>query len=94
MAKKFNIPESYNPINVENDALKQQNRRISKLLPSQSVDNCRVSSNAEVTCEYPRSKIKKIIEDFKKLHKTNCDPSEYDPCALDDNYQAVCQPLP
>lgn len=84
MAKKFNIPESYNPINVENDALKQQNRRISKLLPSQSIDNCRVSSNAEVTCEYPRSKIKKIIEDFKKLHKTNCDPSEYDPCALDD----------
>lgn len=84
MAKKYNIPESYNPINVENDALKQQNRRISKLLPSQSIDNCRVSSNAEVTCEYPRSKIKKIIEDFKKLHKTNCDPSEYDPCALDD----------
>lgn len=84
MAKKFNIPESYNPINVENDALKQHNRKISKLLPSQSIDNCRVSSNAEVTCEYPRSKIKKIIEDFKKLHKTNCDPSEYDPCDLDD----------
>lgn len=84
MAKKFNIPESYNPINAENDALKQQNRRISKLLPSQSIDNCIVSSNAEVTCEYPRSKIKRIIEDFKRLHKTNCDPSEYDPCDLDD----------
>ena len=84
MAKKFNIPESYDPINEENNALKQQNRKISKLLPSQSISNCTVSSNAEVTCEYPRSKIKKIIKDFKKLHKTNCDPSTYDPCTLDD----------
>ena len=84
MAKKFNIPESYNPINEDNNALKQQNKKISKLLPSQSIDNCKVVSNAEVTCEYPRSKIKRIIEDFKRLHKTNCDPSEYDPCTLDD----------
>lgn len=84
MAKKFNIPESYDPINEENNALKQQNRKISKLLPSQSISNCEVASDAEVTCEYPRSKIKKIIEDFKKLHKTNCDPSTYDPCTLDD----------
>lgn len=99
MARSFNVNPDGNLNNSDLNLKSENNKLLKGLTPlagrTEALEACESDTPTPATCIYPRSKVKKIIEDFRKLHKNNlCNPTPYDPCILDDTGLVVPDATP
>lgn len=99
MARSFNANPDGNLNNSDLNLKSENNKLLKGLTPlagrTEALEACEAETPTPATCVYPRSKVKKIIEDFRKLHKNNlCNPTPYDPCILDDTGLVVPDATP
>lgn len=99
MARSFNVNPDGNLNNSDLNLKSENNKLLKGLTPlagrTEALEACEAETPTPATCVYPRSKVKKIIEDFRKLHKNNlCNPTPYDPCILDDTGLVVPDATP
>lgn len=99
MARSFNVNPDGNLNNSDLNLKSENNKLLKGLTPlagrTEALEACEAETPTPATCIYPRSKVKKIIEDFRKLHKNNlCNPTPYDPCILDDTGLVVPDATP
>lgn len=99
MARSFNVNPDGNLNNSDLNLKSENNKLLKGLTPlagrTEALEACESDTPSPATCIYPRSKVKKIIEDFRKLHKNNlCNPTPYDPCILDDTGLVVPDATP
>jgi hypothetical protein len=99
MARSFNVNPDGNLNNSDLNLKSNNNKLLKGLTPlagrTEALEACEAETPTPATCVYPRSKVKKIIEDFRKLHKNNlCNPTPYDPCILDDTGLVVPDATP
>lgn len=99
MAKSFNVNQNGN-LNDSDDTLKSESNKHLKYLTTlsektEALNDCGIDSAISPSGNYPRSKVKKIIEEFRALRKNNsCDPNPYNPCVLDDTGLVVPDATP
>lgn len=99
MAKSFNVNQNGN-LNNSDDTLKSESNKHLKYLTTlsektEALNDCGIDSAISPSGNYPRSKVKKIIEEFRALRKNNsCDPNPYNPCVLDDTGLVVPDATP
>lgn len=99
MAKSFNVNQNGN-LNDSDDTLKSESNKHLKYLTTlsektEALNDCGIDSAISPSSNYPRSKVKKIIEEFRALRKNNsCDPNPYNPCVLDDTGLVVPDAIP
>ena len=99
MAKSFNVNQNGN-LNDSDNTLKSESNKHLKYLTTlsektEALNDCGIDSAISPSGNYPRSKVKKIIEEFRALRKNNsCDPNPYNPCVLDDTGLVVPDATP
>lgn len=99
MAKSFNVNQNGN-LNDSDNTLKSESNKHLKYLTTlsektEALNDCGIDSAISPSSNYPRSKVKKIIEEFRALRKNNsCDPNPYNPCVLDDTGLVVPDATP
>lgn len=99
MAKSFTVNQNGN-LNDSDDTLKSESNKHLKYLTTlsektEALNDCGIDSAISPSGNYPRSKVKKIIEEFRALRKNNsCDPNPYNPCVLDDTGLVVPDATP